>query len=56
MKLWIATTVAMALGGSLSAQVPTATVPHHAVTRLVLGNTPPGGQADRSQGRLAPAA
>jgi hypothetical protein len=31
MKLWIATTVAMALGGSLSAQVPTATAPHHAV-------------------------
>jgi hypothetical protein len=30
MKLWIATTVVMALGGSLSAQAPTATLPGHA--------------------------
>ena len=29
MKLWIATTVVMALGGSLSAQAPTATLPGH---------------------------
>jgi len=30
MKLWIAATVVMALGGSLSAQAPTATTPPHA--------------------------
>ena len=30
MKLWIATTVVMALGGSLSAQAPTATAPPNA--------------------------
>ena len=30
MTLWIAAAAALALGGSLSAQIPTATVPHHA--------------------------
>ena len=30
MKLWIAAAAVLALCGSLSAQAPTATVPHHA--------------------------
>jgi hypothetical protein len=39
MKLWIAAAVVVALGGSLSAQVPTATIPSHAADEGEASNT-----------------
>jgi hypothetical protein len=39
MKLWIAAAVVVALGGSLSAQAPTATIPHHAADEGEASNT-----------------
>jgi hypothetical protein len=39
MKLWTAAAVVAALGGSLSAQAPTATVPHHAADEGEASNT-----------------